>query len=571
MIRYFFLSAIALLLVLPSATAQQIPEPFRKINDTRPIPVSNNLEDINGHYWDINELLDAGKTVYFFYLSPGDSVTYYFWNSNVLQNFYQAHGPDGDNQAMVFVVASVEVFGNINCINPSINVCYWDFTSNTGGIPIVPLIWDIQPSFYCSNADILTGVTDYMKQLLRVCPNRLTSVLTHRFRCAEPEDNCLFYYEMITPDSLDNSLSFCEASSFAHDASIIYGTADKKAANLPNQVRQTKTAIISNMGSEPLTSAQVNVFWGDSLQETYSWTGNLATYQYDTIELGTFVTDGKRNTLRIAASLPNGVEDENPSNDAYDALIDSAYVISTDSLEFKIRTSTFGSHMGWQLFDSQGIELIRKGCHLLYDNFPEENFPFFNSSTPTEYCSNYGPNYPEGMGDPNYYLGFPSGTELKYVLDFSQSNSESFTLRFLSKQTWGHFENLGYKLHILDGLDTIFNFSDSWYDNDRYYVFRRPDTTSTSQNDWLNPSDLLIKPNPAHQGVQFTWKQEGVTPNSWVVYDAMGRVIWQHAPTNGTNQRTIQLELLNWPDGLYFMGISMPDGRKTVKSFEVRH
>lgn len=93
-------------------------------------------------------------------------------------------------------------------------------------------------------------------------------------------------------------------------AEIVYPYSPAMAGNQPVKV------ILSNQGSDTISSVQVNWAINGAAQAPYSWTGTLATNQLsDTVEIGTYNFVGGIYEIQSWTSSPNGSADLNPAND----------------------------------------------------------------------------------------------------------------------------------------------------------------------------------------------------------------------------------------------------------------
>lgn len=70
---------------------------------------------------------------------------------------------------------------------------------------------------------------------------------------------------------------------------------------------------VFNKGTENLTSLVINYDYNGN-SGTYNWTGNLATYEMEEVELPLFNYISGNNTIDISVELPNGETDEESSN-----------------------------------------------------------------------------------------------------------------------------------------------------------------------------------------------------------------------------------------------------------------
>jgi PKD repeat protein len=75
----------------------------------------------------------------------------------------------------------------------------------------------------------------------------------------------------------------------------------------------TPVVELRNYGSNPLTSALITYNAGGTAQ-TFNWTGNLNSGSVVSLTLPAISVAGGNTVLTVASSLPNGVADQNPSN-----------------------------------------------------------------------------------------------------------------------------------------------------------------------------------------------------------------------------------------------------------------
>ncbi len=114
--------------------------------------------------------------------------------------------------------------------------------------------------------------------------------------------------------------------------------------NLPGLVCGSETdfgIVIRNASGLPMHSA--NVHWRINAQPVniYSWTGNLAAGERDTIDLHATGINNGLNNLRIFTSLPNGVQDERTSNDSLPPFkfignLDGTYLVAEAETDFGV-------------------------------------------------------------------------------------------------------------------------------------------------------------------------------------------------------------------------------------------
>lgn len=112
---------------------------------------------------------------------------------------------------------------------------------------------------------------------------------------------------------------------------------------------------IQNRGQENITSAVIEYsINGES--HTYNWSGDLSSYQKETIELPEVsYTVQDNNTLEV--SVPT---DEDNDNNTMTTTFERA-AISTSSLTLNIHTDGYGSELRWNIKDSSGTTIQQGG------------------------------------------------------------------------------------------------------------------------------------------------------------------------------------------------------------------
>ncbi len=75
------------------------------------------------------------------------------------------------------------------------------------------------------------------------------------------------------------------------------------------------TVILRNSGSAPLTTVNIVSVLQNSTPVVYKWSGSLSPYTETNVNLSSLSGKQGINTLSIYTSQPNGVADDNPSND----------------------------------------------------------------------------------------------------------------------------------------------------------------------------------------------------------------------------------------------------------------
>ncbi|MFV0305980.1 MAG: Omp28-related outer membrane protein [Moheibacter sp.] len=111
---------------------------------------------------------------------------------------------------------------------------------------------------------------------------------------------------------------------------------------------------IQNRGQDNITSATIE-YSINGTTHTYNWSGNLSTYQKETVELPeASYTLQDINTVEITLST-----DDDSSNNSVTTTFDTA-VETTNVIRLRITTDAYGDEVGWNITDSSGA-IIEQG------------------------------------------------------------------------------------------------------------------------------------------------------------------------------------------------------------------
>ncbi len=124
-----------------------------------------------------------------------------------------------------------------------------------------------------------------------------------------------------------------------------------------NQV--SPTIKITNLGSATLTSATITYGYNGLFNQTYNFTGSLAQYQSQVIPLNTAVPANGANVFNALVSNPNGVTDENVSNN--NATSNFNFNPNGVQVDLNLTIDCYGTETSWELRDDVTNALIQTG------------------------------------------------------------------------------------------------------------------------------------------------------------------------------------------------------------------
>ena len=136
------------------------------------------------------------------------------------------------------------------------------------------------------------------------------------------------------------------------------------------------TITIRNAGSTTLTSLTVNWDIDGGTSTVINWTGSLAQNETESIALASISVSTGPHVFNVTSSNPNGVADENTSNDTStnSFLITNEFV--TSQVHLTLTTDDYSDETTWEFRDSNDIVLYSGGPY----NNPADNNTTFQES-----------------------------------------------------------------------------------------------------------------------------------------------------------------------------------------------
>ena len=122
------------------------------------------------------------------------------------------------------------------------------------------------------------------------------------------------------------------------------------------------SVVLRNFGSNPLTSAELEVSVNGDPLKTVQWNGNLPTFASETVDLGeiSFAVEAE-NTLEVQIKSINGGDDEAPYNDTATFVFTGAPENVAKVLKLTIRTDNNPQEVTWQVRNMDSDEVVLEG------------------------------------------------------------------------------------------------------------------------------------------------------------------------------------------------------------------
>ncbi|MDX1653285.1 MAG: S8 family serine peptidase [Brumimicrobium sp.] len=115
---------------------------------------------------------------------------------------------------------------------------------------------------------------------------------------------------------------------------------------------------LRNYGSNTLTSVTISYEWNGNLQ-TYNWSGSLLTGQTEIVTLAPQTAPDGAYTFTAYTSSPNGVADQNPSNDQ--SQVNFSVAGSGQVVDLQLVLDCYGSEITWEITDDSNGNVIHSG------------------------------------------------------------------------------------------------------------------------------------------------------------------------------------------------------------------
>jgi len=172
------------------------------------------------------------------------------------------------------------------------------------------------------------------------------------------------------------------------------------------------SVIITNFGTNTLTSATITWSLNGGADTTINYTGSLAQSQSEAISLGVITLNTGENTFTANISQVNGSVDENSFNDSNVTNYSINQDYSTQQVLFALTTDDYASETSWEFRDATGAVLYSSAGQT-YANNTSYNEVFDVAS---DQCysfvlnDSYGDGICCGFGQGSYELTTDDGT-----------------------------------------------------------------------------------------------------------------------------------------------------------------
>lgn len=279
------------------------------------------ITDLDGNTHNLYDILDDGKPVVIDLFAEWCGPCWSYHEEGVLKNLHNQYGPDGSDELVVWGVES----------DPQTAASLLQGGQGTQG-------WDWLDgvNYTMANDNNIAGTFNlaYFPTIVTVCPDRSVTETGQT--------------------SLANHYNFASncpsAASAANDGAIIGFEGPEFACGDADL-----EAVLQNKGTANLMSATIKVMDGMTELSSTSWSGDLETYEYAVVDLGSVAIPGPGSyTIEISEN------DANAENSVFEFTLAPAEVASLD-VTVEVTTDFYPGETSWEITNSSGATVASGG------------------------------------------------------------------------------------------------------------------------------------------------------------------------------------------------------------------
>ncbi len=543
------LLAVAILGLFPSNAKAQLASYAQAPNFT--------ITDLQGVDHTLYDYLDQGYTVYLDLYAVWCGPCWNYHQTHQLENLWQQAGPGGTDKV---IVMGVEADGTTP-----------EATIYGGGNSLGD--WTQGITYIMANDDNIASLYNlaYYPTIYMISPNRLV------YEVGQQDTQDLL-------DAKEEPWVLGPITETNDAAALVYqGDELSLCGDLNTSV------LIQNHGSAPLTSATIEVMNGGSSVASYNWTGNLAPYATENVNLGAATVTSNSGSIEITTA------DDDATNNEVDfnvTLVEEKP--APESVDMEDVDANTGLPTNLFPLDVNSTFIINKG---LFTTPPADEVGGFGNSVNSLFF--YFFNAPAGTvselvtkrldftGIQNASLSLDRAyaqydaeddkLEVFYSIDcgdnwvsiYSKAGSDLATapaVQSLFIPTATEWETDDIDISAVDNLDNVmFKIKGTSAYGNAVYLDNINIRSITSVNEVSLIDGVSLYPNPAQNSATVT---VNVSENSTAVvkvYDMAGRTLQVITSTMlvGTNNITLNTEAYN--NGVYFVEISTNNNSVTER------
>lgn len=362
---------------------------------------------------------------------------------------------------------------------------------------------------------------------------------------------------------------------------------------------------LKNYGAVTLTSLDIEYSVNDGDVYTYDWTGELEYTATEELTLPAvpFVME-PTNNLNIVVSNPNGVDDENPTNNESNTAFDEATNTSMN-VEMQLFVGAMGNQISWDFYNGDG-ELLAEGSGYNNNEIVSMELPVDGGGCYTFYLYDSGG---DGFAGGGYLKLYDDGLVFTYITDelsdvvgvtFEAMNPLTSPDEFVASiddyvinfewtapakavlEGYNIYEASDMDTPINDALITETNYTYTVSENG-YYEYYLAAVYDEGMSDLVGPvfadinvgieelqnGTFNVYPNPIVQNAQIALTLKENAQVEWSLISLTGSTVVETSPVSlSAGQQTIEINTDHIEDGLYFINLKI-NGKAIIKKITV--
>ncbi len=345
------------------------------------------ITDIEGNEHNLYSYLDQGYSVVIDLYAVWCGPCWNYHQEHTLENLHQAYGPGGTDEVIVLGIES-------DASTPAADI---EMATSGNGGSIGD--WTEGISYPMANDDAIANLLNlaYYPTIYTICPDRIITETS----------------QISTADHYAFTQT-CSASAEGNDAALVSfpGAAEVSCGEV-----ELNTSIM-NYGTMPLTAATITATVDGNEVGSVDWTGDLATYDFETVDLGTYETVSDVEVTYLVTVVEEEVSSEN--NESV-KLVEAA-VLASNIIRIEIYTDLYAGETSWELLDGNGATLASDSYELGTDDQfgaggPDANMTYVYEVDLGTSVDCYTFNMSDSFGDGVQYPGDTGQTVFGYSIE----------------------------------------------------------------------------------------------------------------------------------------------------------
>ncbi len=473
------------------------------------------LTDVNGNEHNLYDILDDDKMVVIDFMTTWCSPCWDFHQTNVFKEIHDLHGPMAADDIYVFMIEAD--------LNTSVDALE-GVGSNTIGN------WLDGVDYPVINLESEELIFQYeifaFPTMITICSDKLITVHND--------------WQQTTVASIEAISDDCPYPVTDFNAGILdFITTELDGCGELNFEPQI---VLQNKGLGEMTSATIDYYVDNDLQETLNWVGTLGTYEVEVVSFSSIVLNETSN-LKFEITSVNGITDEDLTDNILIEQVVASPLIETDSLTVEILTDMIPAETYWAILNSND-EVVAEGGNV--------EMGFLNNSSPSA---------PVIIPvDGNEYQG--QTTLYTHDITLPQNGCYTFALADWYGDGISSFAQGYYRISDKNGNEIFYGDAGAFYRLD--IPFEYAGLTVGLEESQAN-IDVRIFGNPVVEKLFTQIEVPNKTSIDISIFDIAGKEVFRMTTEDyiGKTNKVIDTTKLN--AGIYLLQVSSPQFKKTLK------